>query len=136
MFAVGDVCLTLGGKVVTIVSIHSPGTSYECVKGDDNIARYNTRDYGRCTGSDHECPRDDNLEIPADKRHLITYIKEKKAWSMERALNCFTCTSDFLRNMRDPQGRVIIRCLSCGTKSVPEDNTWNAVNRWNKQEYQ
>jgi DNA-directed RNA polymerase subunit RPC12/RpoP len=71
------------------------------------------------------------LEIPAKLRHLITHIP--KTQSIDRAIQC-TCGSKNLRAERNYAGRVQVRCLSCGRKSINDSNTNNAVNNWNKGE--
>lgn len=66
MFLVGHSYKQLDGCVVLVLGVSNPNTSYETVytMGNDGnvIHRYNRRDFGRCTGSDHENPDPRNLE--------------------------------------------------------------------------
>jgi len=66
MFLVGHSYKQLDKCVVLILGVSNPNTSYETVytMGSDGnvIHRYNRRDFGRCTGSDHEDLDPRNLE--------------------------------------------------------------------------
>jgi len=67
MFKVDETYETLGGEYVEIVGIHGAGTDHETVfsisPGGREVNRYNRRDYGRVTGTDHESPDPRNLKI-------------------------------------------------------------------------
>lgn len=67
MFLVGHSYKQLDGCTVMVLGVSNPNTSYETVYtlGNDGnvIHRYNRRDFGRCTGSDHQNPDPRNLEI-------------------------------------------------------------------------
>lgn len=67
MFLIGHSYRQLNKEVVLIVGASNQGTSYETVysiNGDGKpIHRYNRRDYGRCTGTDHLNPSQFNLEM-------------------------------------------------------------------------
>lgn len=66
MFLVGHSYKQLDGCTVMVLGVSNPNTSYETVytlDSDGNVIhRYNRRDFGRCTGSDHENPDPRNLE--------------------------------------------------------------------------
>jgi len=130
MFIIGETYVTHAGDEVTIEAYGNDDTSYECVKGSDDVWRYNRRDYGRTTGTDFEVPDLRNLEIPADKRNMITWLGGTP--SLDHAKPC-TCGSVRLVGQRDKNGDngVFIRCLSCGCKSVHDSNLHNCVNYWN-----
>ena len=68
MFLVGHSYRQLDKCVVLILGVSNPNTTYETVytmgSNGNIIHRYNRRDFGRCTGSDHENPDPRNLEIP------------------------------------------------------------------------
>jgi len=134
MFNVGETHITFGGQLVMIEEYSNEGTSYETVLGSDGKHRYNRRDYGRCTGTDYEVPSLSNLEIPAELRHLATFIPNKSNRSLQRAKNC-SCGSDFLMLDRTPFNDIVVRCLTCGNKSMPDSLACNATNYWNKGEY-
>lgn len=64
MFHVGLIYKTNDGRLVGITRIIHKGSNYECVKGNDGIWRYSSRDYGRVTGTNHDgsCPL--NIMLP------------------------------------------------------------------------
>lgn len=62
MFKVGKTYETVGGDMVKIVGISNEDTTYETVYCEDMVHRYNRRDYGRVTGTDHETPDNRNLK--------------------------------------------------------------------------
>ena len=69
MFKVGETYKTVSGQEVTIAGIVHKGLEHECVytvnEHGPRIHRYNRRDFGRVTGTDHNNPDPDNLvEIP------------------------------------------------------------------------
>lgn len=67
MFLVGQAYKQLDGCTVLILGVSNPNSSYETVYSMSSdgtvIHRYNRRDFGRCTGSDHQNPDPRNLEV-------------------------------------------------------------------------
>lgn len=66
MFLIGHTYKQLDGDVVLIVGAANQGNSYETVysvsSDGQTIHRYNRRDYGRVTGTDHNNPDPRNLQ--------------------------------------------------------------------------
>jgi hypothetical protein len=67
MFLIGHSYRQLNKDTVLIVGASNQGTSYETVYSINPegkaIHRYNRRDYGRCTGTNHMDPSEFNLEL-------------------------------------------------------------------------
>lgn len=68
-FKLGEKYLTLAGDEVVFVHISNEQTTYETMCCDKGIHRYTRRDYGRCTGTDHNNPDPLNVRIP---HHIYT----------------------------------------------------------------
>lgn len=68
-FILGHSYRQFNSEYALIVGISNRNTSYETVYSIDGdgkpIHRYNRRDFGRCTGSDHNNPDPRNLEVPS-----------------------------------------------------------------------
>jgi hypothetical protein len=67
MFLIGHTYRQLNKETVLIVGASNQGTSYETVYSINPegraIHRYNRRDFGRCTGTNHMDPSELNLEV-------------------------------------------------------------------------
>ena len=67
----GKTYLNLKGEPVSIIAygdnVDLHGTSYETVRDDLNVHRYNRRDFGRVTGTNHNIPDPRNLRYPPEE---------------------------------------------------------------------